>query len=119
MIPGQHGFDQKIWDRLQECDIMVLVSTRQTSYSRKVKEEVLDTASKGKPMLVVRKNNTSIPFSKSLRESYWIPDDLCFDRNNPFEIFPQVAIHILRNMEQLAEDRLQTASLSSEELNHE
>ena len=118
LIPGQHGFKQKIWDKLQESDIMVLVSTRKTAYSKKVKEEVLDAISKGKPILVLRENNTNIPFSKNLRESYWIPDDLCFDINHPYKIFPEVAIHILRNMEQLAENRLQTAPLL-EEINHE
>ena len=106
LIPGQPKFDQVIWNKLQKSDIMVLVSSRKTVYSKKVKEEVLETVLSDKPILVVNEKNTKIPFSKKLRESHWIPEDLCFSTTSPARIFPRVAIEILRNMEQWAEDKL-------------
>lgn len=106
LIPGQPKFDQVIWKKLQKADIMVLVSSRKTAYSKKVKKEVFETILSEKPILVVKEKSTKIPFSKKLRESHWIPDDLGFSKTSPSRIFPRVAIQILRNMEQWAEDKL-------------
>lgn len=107
LIPGQPRFDGHVWSRLQKSDMMVLVSTRKTAYSKKVKEEVFDTVLHEKPILVIRENGTGIPFSRKLKKSHWIPGDLCFHMEDPSQIFPEVAIHVLRNMETLAESRLQ------------
>lgn len=106
LIPGQPKFDQVVWNKLQKSDIMVLVSSRKTAYSKKVKKEVVETILSGKPIIVVKESSTKIPFSEKLRKSHWIPDDLGFSKTSPSRIFPRVAIEILRNMEQWAEDRL-------------
>lgn len=104
LIPGEYGFDEKIWGKLQESDIMVLVSTRKTAYSKKVRKEVLEATSLKKPIIALKKRGTRFPFSKKVREKHWVPE-LDFNPRNPSYIFPKVAIYILSNMEQLTEDR--------------
>jgi hypothetical protein len=106
LIPGQPKFDQVIWKKLQKSDIMVLVSTRKTAYSKKVRKEIFETILSEKPILVVKDKSTRMPFSAKLRESHWVPDDLGFSKRSPYRIFPRVAIQVLRNMEQWAEDKL-------------
>lgn len=114
LIPGEYRFNQRILEKLQKSKIMVLVSTRKTPYRKKVREEVLDTISRGRPIIVLKKQGTKAPFSKILSKTHWIPD-IDFNPTSPNDVFPEVAIDILLNMEREAESMEQLARVLPQE----
>ena len=108
LIPGQPNYSEDILEELQKSDIIVIVSTKKSCYSKKLQTEVRKILqSKPRPIIVLKHWNSRFPFANKIRKNNWVtPIDFYWNKLN--DAFPHVAINILLNAEFEAQLRADT-----------